>query len=519
MRVIRGLTILVVTVLGTSLPALAQESAATARAIGDILTVGAPPVTDIDAALGGEALAALKQAYDSRQDEPIWSGVGGVAPTAKALLDRLSALPLAPKLRPLADSASARLGATDAQVAAERDLLLSALYGATAQVLNAKAPDDLEAALTEFTRAGDQIALLREPPAPAPPSPTPPPTQSGPPEDPAIAGLRRVLDAYRKQTGDWPTVPEGQKLQLGDNGARVDALRSRLLATGDLASVVAPGTQFDLQLKSALQQFQTRHGLSADGVAGAQTIETLNVPVQQRIATLEANLARRSAAPRSWGDRYLLVNIAAAEYRLIDGGRVVQAGPVLVGRIAAPTPRLDGTIRRLQLHPFWLIPQRATAELWPKQDADATYFYSHGIHVVDDALRQDPGPNNPLGAVRLPIDEVPGLALHDTPDRNAFEAPDRFTSFGCVVISGAEELAKHLLTADPQWPALRADSALRGGTQTITLAKPLPVHLVYDTAWIEPDGTVTFRPDPYGWDKPTSNAATQPAVAADACAG
>jgi murein L,D-transpeptidase YcbB/YkuD len=163
---------------------------------------------------------------------------------------------------------------------------------------------------------------------------------------------------------------------------------------------------------------------------------------------------------------------------------------------------MDAVIDRLELHPSWKIPQVvADARLWPLQDGDAGYFYSHGIHVSDNGLYQDPGPANPLGSVKFLFDNPAGIALHGDPDPKAFDLLDRHVTLGCVALSGADDLARRLLAADPAWPADRIDAALAGRkTGTVTLAQPLPLHLVYDTAWIDPDGTVEFRDDAYGLD-------------------
>ena len=40
-----------------------------------------------------------------------------------------------------------------------------------------------------------------------------------------------------------------------------------------------------------------------------------------------------------------------------------------------------------------------------------------------------------------------------------------------------------------------------GGEHAVTLKHHLPVHIVYLTAWAQPDGTVKFFDDPYGLDK------------------
>ncbi|HVZ00980.1 MAG TPA: hypothetical protein VHA35_15850, partial [Dongiaceae bacterium] len=136
-----SLRLLIIAVLAAALrtaPAAADE----ARSIAEILSAGAPPVTDIDAALGADRLAALKRVYDGRAAQPIWSDAA-----AKTLLDRAGALAADPKLKPLLAEALRREKAGDVQALAERDLLLSALYGAAAKKLNAAAPADFAAAL------------------------------------------------------------------------------------------------------------------------------------------------------------------------------------------------------------------------------------------------------------------------------------------------------------------------------------------------------------------------------------
>ena len=186
----------------TDLPAAAQDEAQATLgvAIGEILSVGAPPVTDIDAALGSGALAELKQLYAARNDRPIWLG----SDAGRALLDRLSQpdLVIGPKLAPLLDDARKRLDATDPPTRAGADLLLTALYGATAQALRPSRPAGFAQALAELKTATDPASLLREPEPPkvettpaqpqeieAPKVETP--TQA-PSESPAIARLRAL---------------------------------------------------------------------------------------------------------------------------------------------------------------------------------------------------------------------------------------------------------------------------------------------------------------------------------------
>jgi murein L,D-transpeptidase YcbB/YkuD len=420
----------------------------------------------------------------------------------------------------LLDAARARIMQPDTASRAAADLLLTALYGATARTLRPKdAPAGLTAALDELSKSTDIASLLREPeppkvetPQPGPPKvetpavaetpkvETPAPAPASPPETPEDARNKAALASLK----DWPLIPDGPKLQLGDSGPRVEALGKRLIASGDLTSATA-GKQFDPALKSALEHFQARHGLPADGVMGAGTLAALNVPAKDRAANLTQNIAR--SADRKWGERYLAVNIPAARYRLVEGGRTVAEGPVTLGAAATPTPRIDGSIDRIELRPSYRIPQSmADRQLWPRQEEDALYFVNHGIRVTDDGLRQVPGAGNPLGIAKLLIAGNDRIALHGAPNgqqaQAAFDSPERHTSLGCIALPDIAAVVKPLLTTDPAWTEGRIDGALAvGGTQVVALAQPLPVHFVYDTAWIDEDGTLQFRDDVYGWDK------------------
>ena len=515
---LRAAVLLLLLVLNDA-PAAADDPAA---AIRDTLAAGAPPVTDIDAALGAGALAALKQVYTARDERPIWPEREG-----RALIARLSQpdMTIGPKLQPLLADAHKRLDAKDPGA----DLLLTALYGATAKVLRPDAPAAFKDALAALARADDLAALLRppEPPKveavpPEVPKAEPPkvetPKVETPPEPPAIARLRAAIAAL--QSASWPQVPDGPKLQLGDFGARVEALSRRLIASGD-SKATLPGEEFDLPLKTALQHFQARHGLPADGVAGAATIAALNVSVKDRLAALNANLQRQVRSGADWGERYLVVNLAGATYRLIESGSTRAEGPVILGASATPTPMLDGSIDRIALRPSYRIPQSiADRELWPRQEEDALYFTDHGIRVTDDGLRQGPGAGNPLGLAKLLIAGNDRIALHGTSNgpqaQAAFDLPDRHTSLGCVALPDIVAVARPLLAADPAWTEGRIAGALAaGGSETITLAKPLPVHFVYQTAWVDEDGTLEFRDDVYGWVKQLPTAAPNPI--ADPC--
>ncbi len=317
--------------------------------------------------------------------------------------------------------------------------------------------------------------------------------------------LRAALARYRaiEAAGGWPTVPDGPNLEAGAEGARVALLRRRLQATGDLDETAAATAPFDAALDSSVRRFQARHGLAVDGIVGRRTLAALNRPVGARIATLELNLRRLEREARDWGERYLVVNVAAARYRLVEPGRPTVERPAIVGRPDWETPSLEGLIDRLEFNPTWTVPPRILRlELLPKIERDPDYLARHDMEWVDGLLRQAPGPNNPLGRVKFLFDNPYSVYLHDTSSPRLFERAERFLSHGCVRVADALDLARRLLRGDPDWPAERIEAVVASGrTERVRLSRPLPLHIVYDTAWVEENGIVNFRDDVYGRDR------------------
>ncbi len=335
-------------------------------------------------------------------------------------------------------------------------------------------------------------------PAMIPAAEPPPPTQ---PED--ILRLRAAITAYQQliANGDWPRMPATPKLEIGDTGDAVHSLRVRLAASGDLAAT-AESDVFDADLDAALRHFQQRHGLSVDGKLGPKSLSALNVPISQRLRTLEINLNRLMAERRQWGSRYIVVNTAAATYRLVEAGEIVFERRVIVGRSNWPTPQLHGAIDTIVFHPTWTVPSRiARLEVMPRIRREPGYMAEHHMRMVDGMIRQAAGPDNPLGKLKFVFPNDDSIYLHDTNAPSLFEKAERQLSHGCIRVSNAEELARHLLAGEPGWSdALISEKLGTLHTENVRLTRSIPVHIVYDTAWVDPDGTVNFRDDVYDRD-------------------
>ena len=348
-----------------------------------------------------------------------------------------------------------------------------------------------------------------------------------PPQDGALR-LRQALKQYRAiaVSGGWPVLPRGPALALDSTGERVAVLRRRLAATGDLTTS-GSDTVFDLALDSAVRRAQTRHGLVADGVVGSATQAALNVPVAARVSQLAMNLERWRWLPRSLGARYVMVNSSGFTVDLVDAGVAVYHARAVNGRIDWPTPIVTGTLTQVTLHPRWNIPRSiAVREILPEIQKEPGFLAREGIHVMSDTtaegveldgrsvaweqvtaaafpyrLWQEPGPRNPLGRVRFGLETRFGIALHDTPSRHLFGLMSRAFSHGCIRVEVAEGLAELLLRDMPAWSAESLQAALADTSErSLRLPAPIPAYIGYWTAWVDPDGTVEFRRDIYGWD-------------------
>ena len=340
--------------------------------------------------------------------------------------------------------------------------------------------------------------------------------------------LREALRLVRaqEQAGGWPKVPEGPKLEPGRKAPLVKALRRRLVVTGDLDKALAAGpSEYDRPLVQAVKRFQARHGLVADGVIGAGTYAALNVSAADRVTALLANLERERWMPADLGKRYVLVNIPGFSLTAVVEGKAALEMPVIVGTKVRRTPIFASQITSLIWNPTWSVPRKlAREDILPKLRANPGYLADQNIVLyagsfagkrLDPArinwqgvsdlskfrLRQMPGSGNALGQVKFNIPNDFDVYLHDTPHREKFEKSVRTFSSGCVRVGNPLGLAALLLTDMPEWTAERRAAVLeKGDTRLVELRNPMPVYLLYQTAWLDETGVLQFREDIYGRD-------------------
>lgn len=350
------------------------------------------------------------------------------------------------------------------------------------------------------------------------------------PDDPGYRRLRDYLAAYRQlaAAGGWPQLSDGPLVRPGGTDWRLPWVRQHLIQVGDLHPAYASADDyFDQATADALWCFQARHDLKTDGVLGPETLLALNVSVEERIRQIEINLERWRWLTRDLGRRYLAVNIADFRLDVVEEGETVLTMPVVVGTDYRRTPVFSAPLRYLDFAPYWNVPSTILREdKLPLIKADLNYLASHhyeivtrrqgGVESVDPKtidwegvtaetfpgmLRQKPGPWNPLGRVKFMFPNKFHVYMHDTPERHLFERKRRSYSSGCIRLQRPFDLALYLLQQQEGWDAQRIEEAMAAEEPLrVLLAEPLPVHILYRTAWVDGEGWLQFRNDIYQRD-------------------
>lgn len=342
-----------------------------------------------------------------------------------------------------------------------------------------------------------------------------------------LAAMTGAIKRYTEivDRGGWPVVPEGT-LQPGSGGRAVELLRHRLVLSGDLKGADdGYFSSYDGVVERAVKRFQASNGLTPTGIVDKRTLAALNVPAEVRLRQLKANVGRIQELARGAAKKYIVVNIPAAQIEAVEGDRVVSRHAGVVGKIDRPTPILKSAIHELNFNPVWHLPPTViTKDLVPKgrdmqrrgQDVLAKYgieAYGGDGRKLDTSqinwsnlavntltYRQAPGPENPLGFVKINFHNAHSVYMHDTPSQTLFGRNFRAASSGCVRISGIEHLAAWL-TSEQGWTPEKVLAMKKSGERLdVRLKKPVPLYFAYITAWATEDGVIQFRRDIYNKD-------------------
>lgn len=401
------------------------------------------------------------------------------------------------------------------------------------------------------------VLAADEPAAPAGGVAAASPTGTSPQSMPHYLLLERALLQYQALAihPDLARLPPlaRRAIQPGEAWEGATALRRLLIAVGDLAAAppaappatasgtpdlavdgapeehVDPATLFDPQLVAALQHFQERHGLEADGVLGPATWRALTTPMSARVRQIERTLERWRTLPPNPYRRAIFINIPRFRLYAVSGFAASESQmlriDVVVGRAVKDlrTPTFTQDMTHVIFRPYWDVPRSiARNEVLPAARRDIAYLSRNHFELVDGAgrvvaptqaaldqlaagtlrVRQQPGADNALGAVKFMLPNPYNVYLHDTPARALFSRTRRDFSHGCIRVADPVALAQFVLQDDPAWTVERIGAAMGGSTpQRVDLAEPIRVYIVYGTAIAREDGSVLFLEDVYDLER------------------
>jgi L,D-transpeptidase YcbB len=340
-----------------------------------------------------------------------------------------------------------------------------------------------------------------------------------------VAALGEAIQRYRQivAAGGWPGTNQKVTLRPGDTSADVVAIRRHLIIEGDLPPGSRDTPTFDQSFLDGLSRFQIRNGLRVSGFVDRRTLAALNVTAQERLTQLETNLKRiQGVMSINKAPRYVLVNVPAFVAQAVEHGTLALTSNVVAGKPARATPRVSAKIVEVNFYPTWSVPEIvAQQDLIPKIRKDPSYFSEEHFTVMTDwksppldpatvdwnspqvvnyKFRQESGPFNALGVVRINMPNKYSVYMHDTPLKQLFSQSARAFSSGCVRVEKVQELVAWLLGAKG-WTLEKVQAQIDSGKKIdVKLPAAVPVHFIYLTAFVGANGVAQFRPDIYGRD-------------------
>ncbi|ETX14392.1 peptidoglycan-binding protein [Roseivivax halodurans JCM 10272] len=318
--------------------------------------------------------------------------------------------------------------------------------------------------------------------------------------------------------GYGASVPGG-KIEAGESGELVVALRDRLIAMGYLRPTAL--ASYTDEMRQALEAFQADNGLKVDGVFGPSTREALNVSATGRLQQILVAMERERwlNRPEGLGPRHIKVNLTEYTARIYDGETVTFETRAVIGSTDSDrrTPEFSDEMTHMVVNPAWYIPRSIIKNEYLPKLRQNPYALGH-LEIIDRSgrvvsrsrgfgsdfpysMRQPPGPDNALGKVKFMFPNKYAIYLHDTPAKHLFDRDRRAYSHGCIRLGDPFGMAHALLAPQTDDPDGFFQSKLGSRSEArVNLDTPVPVHLIYRTAFTLPKGRVQFREDIYGRD-------------------
>lgn len=337
-----------------------------------------------------------------------------------------------------------------------------------------------------------------------------------------IGPLKVAIKQYQEiaDKGGWEPIPDFKgKLAHGSSDPAVPFIRARLAATGELKEA-GKSASFDGDLDAAVKRYQSANGLPPNGIVDKSTQIAMNIPAASRLKQLKANLTRLGEYAKM-PKKYVAVNIPSAQIEAVEDGEIVSRHAGVVGKADRPTPILKSSIQELNFNPVWHLPPTVIdKDLVPKGQEMSRKGESVLVKFGIDAYggdgrkldpmkinwggnaksltyKQQPGPENPLGFVKINFPNAHSVYMHDTPGQSLFGRSFRAASSGCIRINGIDSLAAWLVAEKGWRPEHVKQMKETGERHDVRLKTPVPLYFAYVTAWATEADGVQFRRDIY----------------------
>ncbi len=494
----------------TSNAAAPSPAAATPAAVSDVDTAVSGLLHELangkfDRILGGKKeRAAFEGFYSGRSYAPLWITDGKANARAKAAiayLGQVDADGLDPADYPIPDFSSL----TDPAGLAEAELKLTmsvVTYAHHAQVgrvhwsrvsgdifYEQKAPNpaDVLARVAHANDVGEALAAYE-------------PNAAG------YVALKAKLAEIRagKEVSGQAAIANGPVLKIGMQDDRVPSLRERLHVSGD-------GATYDKALAEAVAKYQKEHEQKATGMLTPATVEALNGRKPDRPTdTIIANLERWRWMSHDLGNTHVMVNLPDFTLRVVQNGHQLWMTKIVDGKPNLPTPIMSAEMKYITVNPTWNVPPSIIAkEYMPVLQQDSTALERMGLRVSTNPdgtvhIAQPPGERNALGRLRFNFPNKFLVYQHDTPEKQLFAYDKRAFSHGCMRVQDPVKYAEVLLSIvrpHDGYTQERIRSMFGNSELDIQFPTLIPVHLTYQTAFVDDDGKLQFREDVYGRDK------------------
>src|SRR5215213_734442 len=341
------------------------------------------------------------------------------------------------------------------------------------------------------------------------------------PPQPAYRALRKKLAEVRGRKGGDTAAqfPRGPVLEVSTDkktkqtvlmaDERVPQLREKLglpTVKGDLF--------YDKPLGDAVAQFQKEKGLPANGKLTNQTVDALNGKRHERDdQIIIANMERWRWIPRDLGKSHVVLNIPDFTLQVYDKGASIWKTRVVVGKPGAhATPLLSETMKYVTVNPTWNVPPSIVYnEYLPALQQDPTVLKRMGLNLTQNRdgsvhISQPPGAGNALGRIRFNFPNKFLVYQHDTPDKHLFAHSKRAYSHGCMRVQDPAKYAEimtRLGMPGSGYTAEKIQSMFGNSEIDLRFTNQIPVHITYQTAFVDEKGHLEIRADLYGRDAQT----------------